>query len=251
MQWTAQKRFSEGLTVNFNFTYGKSLDLASAAESSASFTGLLQNPWSRNQQCAPSDYDSTFIANGFAVWKLPVGRKRRFLGNTSRAVDAVLGGWEIAPTLTRASGRPLSVLNCRCWPTNWNIVPNAKALGPVDTHPTKNAPAVVGVGGPNIFADPNVALAKYTNPLPGEIGERNVLRRMGSFALNTGLSKNFTLFHVHDRPHELQFRWETFNLTNTARFTDNSLSLGSSGTFGKYTAASAPREMQFALRYQF
>jgi hypothetical protein len=145
----------------------------------------------------------------------------------------------------------VSVGNCRCWPTNWNIVPNGKPLGPVDTQPTKNAPAVVGVGGPNLFPDPNVALAKYTNPLPGEIGQRNVLRRMGAFAINTGLSKSFTLFNLHDNPHQLQFRWETFNLTNSARFTDLSLSLGSSGTFGKYTAIAGAREMQFALRYSF
>src|SRR6185436_18943997 len=44
MQWTVRKRMSSDLTMDFNFTYGKSLDFASSAESATSFSGLLQNP---------------------------------------------------------------------------------------------------------------------------------------------------------------------------------------------------------------
>jgi hypothetical protein len=52
----------------------------------------------------------------------------------------------------------------------------------------------------------------------------------------------------------VQFRWETFNLTNTTKFNVQSLSLdlGNAGTFGKYgNTLGKAREMQFALRYQF
>jgi len=251
MQWTIRKRFSQSLTGDFNFTYGKSLDLASSSENAVSFSGLLQNPWSRDLQWAVSNYDRTFIANAFAVWQVPIGRKHKLLAHASRPVDAILGGWEISPTFQKASGTPVSVGNCRCWPTNWNITPNAQVLGPVTTSPTKNAPSVAGTGGANLFPDPNVALKSYTNPLPGEAGQRNVLRRQGPFVINTLVAKTFTLFTVHDNPHVLQFRWESFNLTNTTRFTTLSLDLGNSGTFGKYSAASDPRQMQFALRYMF
>jgi hypothetical protein len=251
MQWTVRKRFSEGLLLDFNFTYGKSLDLASSVENSASFTGLIQNAWDRRQQWAPSNYDSTFIANAFAVWQVPVGHGRRFLPHTNRVLDAFVGGWEIAPTLQRSSGRPVSVGNCRCWPTDWNVTPNANALGPVTTSPTKNAPTITGTPGPNLFADPKVALAMYTNPLPGESGQRNVLRNMGPFSMNLVVAKEFRLYTIHDHPHSLQFRWESFNVTNTVRFTTLSLDLGNSGTFGKYSADAGPRQMEFALRYRF
>ena len=200
MQWTIRKRFSQSLTGDFNFTYGKSLDLASSSENAGSFSGLLQNPWSRDLQWAVSNYDRTFIANAFAVWQVPIGRKRKFLANASRPVDAILGGWEISPTFQKASGTPVSVGNCRCWPTNWNITPNAQVLGPVTTSPTKNAPSVAGTGGANLFPDPNVALKSYTNPLPGEAGQRNVLRRQGPFVINTLVAKTFTLFTVARQP---------------------------------------------------
>jgi hypothetical protein len=260
MQWTARKRFSEGLLFDFNFTYSKSMDLASSSENGGSFSGLIQNAWSPHQMWAPSDYDSTFIANMYAVWQLPVGRRRHFLSGAGRAVDTILGGWELTPTIQRSSGQPVSVGNGRNWPTDWNITPFAMPLGTaVTTSPTKNAPAVAGAGGPNLFPDPNVALAQYTFDLPGQSGERNVLRAMGAFSFNLGVNKSFRLFTRHDRDHTLQFRWETFNVTNTARFTTTtptgasslSLSLGNAGTFGKYSATAGPRQMQFQLRYSF
>ena len=54
--------------------------------------------------------------------------------------------------------------------------------------------------------------------------------------------------------HRLQFRWEVFNATNTARFDVSSISLDltNSGTFGRYQETLAPpRVMQFGLRYEF
>ena len=53
----------------------------------------------------------------------------------------------------------------------------------------------------------------------------------------------------------LQFRWESYNLTNSVRFdpfsglTANTLSASS---FGKLSAQlGGPRQMQFALRFNF
>lgn len=251
MQWTVRKRFTGGLTLDFNFTYGKSMDYGSSPESGGSYAGLIQNAWARNQQWAVSDYDATFIGNFFAVWEVPVGHGRHFLSGSSRVVDALLGGWQIAPTYQQTSGTPVSVNNGRNWPTDWNLSPNAQQLGPIHTAPTKNATAVAGTGGPNLFPDPNVALGLYTFDAPDTSGTRNVLRSMGPFAINLGVSKNFRLFTKGDNPHQLQFRWESFNLTNSARFTTTSLSLGNSGTFGKYSADAGPRQMQFALKYFF
>ena len=79
-----------------------------------------------------------------------------------------------------------------------------------------------------------------------------MLREPGAFAINMSLSKEFYLYTIHDNPHKLQFRWETFNLTNTAVMTNPSLSVGSINTFGKFTSQlGSPRVMQFALRYAF
>ncbi len=50
MQWTARKRFSSGLTLNFNYTLGSSRDLGSSSENGGRFTGVLQNDWVSQQQ---------------------------------------------------------------------------------------------------------------------------------------------------------------------------------------------------------
>jgi len=54
--------------------------------------------------------------------------------------------------------------------------------------------------------------------------------------------------------YSLQFRAEAFNLTNSVRFNVSSLTLdlGNTGAFGKYSGTlGQPRQMQFALRYEF
>ena len=86
----------------------------------------------------------------------------------------------------------------------------------------------------------------------GSSGSRNSLRGDGTFLINTGVGKRFIM--PYNEGHTLQFRWETFNLMNSVRFDPRSLSLSltSVGSFGKYTnTLNSPRQMQFALRYEF
>ena len=52
--------------------------------------------------------------------------------------------------------------------------------------------------------------------------------------------------------HTLQFRWESYNLTNSVQFSSVSASLTSTSTFGLLSGQRVdPRQMQFALRYRF
>jgi hypothetical protein len=262
MQWTVRKRFGQSLTFDFNYTYGKSIDLSSDSEnaqgpngpSTVGYAGLLINSWEPRQRRAVSDYDMTHIVNTFAVWELPFGRGKRFGAGAGPGLNALIGGWQIAPTLNIGSGLPTSVGNGRNWPTNWNITGWATPISRVatSTGSTKNAPAVAGTPGPNLFADPNVALRSFANTLPGQTGNRNGLRGDGPFAINLGVAKRFLM--PYKESHSLQFRAEAFNLTNTVRFNVSSLTLdlGNTGAFGKYSGVlGPPRQMQFVLRYEF
>jgi hypothetical protein len=52
----------------------------------------------------------------------------------------------------------------------------------------------------------------------------------------------------------VQLRWESFNLLNTVRFDPASAAntVTTSSSFGKLTSTlTSPRQMQFALRYDF
>ncbi len=73
-------------------------------------------------------------------------------------------------------------------------------------------------------------------------------RLTGIFDIDSGLYKNFKM--PYSERHVLQFRWETYNLTNSVQFNSVSVSLTSSSTFGLLSGQRVdPRQMQFAMRY--
>ena len=256
-QWTVRKQFSQGFLLDFNYTLGRSVDLASNAESGGSFSGVIENAWFPQQQWADSSYDARHIFNFYAVWQLPIGKDRKFLGNSNRVLDAVVGGWQLTPTVQWSSATPTGVGDGSNWATNWEITANATQTAPVSEAVTRNAPPASGSGvaGPNIFADPASAFKAFAFTLPGDSGDRSNIRIPGPKAINLGLSKEFKLFTVNDNVHKLQLRAEAFNLTNTAVMGGSanlSLTLGSATTFGKFSGQlGSPRQMQFALRYSF
>jgi hypothetical protein len=96
-------------------------------------------------------------------------------------------------------------------------------------------------------ANPNSGVLRY--PRHGEIGSRNVLRGPGFWNVDTALLKNFQM--PWSESQRLQIRWEAFNLFNHNSFNLPNASVVSAA-FGQITSsASIPREMQFAIRYEF
>ncbi|HEX7976298.1 MAG TPA: EamA family transporter [Anaerolineales bacterium] len=258
LQWTVRKRFTEGVSFDLNYTWSKSIDLGSTVETDTDFNaGQIQNAWAPGQMRGVSDYDVTHLVSASWVAELPFGRNKRYLGQASGLVDAILGGWQVSGIWRQSSGLPVSVGNGFNWPTNWQVTPNATQVGVVPApHTTKNAPAsgAGGAPGPNIWPDPAAALAAYGVTLPGESGQRNGVRGDGYFSIDLGLGKRLTLFRIKDQPHTLQFRAEAFNITNSVRFNaaTANLTLGDPNNFGKYTdLLTRPRVMQFSARYEF
>jgi hypothetical protein len=76
---------------------------------------------------------------------------------------------------------------------------------------------------------------------------RDVLLSNGMFNFDAGLMK---VFHVTERA-RLQFRWETFNTTNTPQYADPNRTFGAPDFGVIRTTDSTPRQMQFALRVTF
>src|ERR1700730_14338307 len=95
LQFSMRKRFS-GLTVDLNYTFSKSIDLGSAQEAAGSFSGFIQNTWNVSQERAVSSFDTTHIVNASGIWELPVGRNKKYMANSSKLVNALVGGWQIS-----------------------------------------------------------------------------------------------------------------------------------------------------------
>lgn len=265
LQLSLRQRLRDDITFDFNYTYGHSLDNASGLQNSTSYgTAFIVNALSPDENYASSDFDARHIINANWVVGLPIGRGKRFLNDTNKFVNGVLGGWQTTGIFRWNSGLPIQTpFDCCVWATNWNVQSNGVRVSPASSSPTRQDQD----GEPNIFSDPLALYRSFRPARPGEVGDRNVLRAPGYIALDMGLYKSFALPW---EGHSLQFRWEVFNVTNTQRFdglTISDLSLGtdpflgsSSPTrdFGKFTSTQAPlnetkagRVMQFALRYTF
>jgi hypothetical protein len=81
------------------------------------------------------------------------------------------------------------------------------------------------------------------------IGSRNTFRSPAYVNFDMGLSKRFTM--PWSENHRITLRADAFNVTNTNSFSTPNLTL-ESPSFGRITGSlSTPRELQFAIRYDF
>jgi len=260
MQATLRHKMSHGVQFDFNYTFSKSIDLSSDAERVGTFGAInasyggswIINPWSPYQLRGVSDFDATHQFNSNWVVDMPFGRGRTFGRDTNKALDAIIGGWQLSGLFRLTSGFPISVFNGFNFPTNWFNAGNAVLVGPAPkTGVYRNSQ---GTGQVNIFAVGGAAAAaSFREPFPGESGQRNIIRGDGFFGVDLGLSKRWKMPWKESQ--SLQLRWEVFNVTNSTRFdaqsTNNEIDTFGSG-FGNYTRLlTNPRVMQFALRYEF
>jgi hypothetical protein len=262
LQANVRKQISHGVQFDLNYTWSKSIDITSAA-SRVGFSvygyqniGLvgtrLANAFSPNLARAVSDFDTTHQFNLNWVVELPVGRGRAFAGSANGLLDAFIGGWATSGVARYTSGFPFSVDGGQRWPTDWFLTAIAQMTTKPQTGTFKRKGRV------DLFADPATAQADFTEPLPGGVGSRNVLRGNGYAEWDMSLYKSWKM--PYRETHSVQFRWDVFNVPNLTRF--NAQSVGSSAlltslaqqstNFGAYTSLlTQPRVMQFALRYEF
>ncbi|MBI3210662.1 MAG: hypothetical protein HYZ37_17385 [Candidatus Solibacter usitatus] len=183
------------------------------------------------------------------IYELPVGKGRKFLSGSRGVVDHVLGGWTVSGVWSQSTELPVSVGNGLFWATNWNVTTAGTPVGPI-SQSTKTKNVTGGTGGPNIWPNPKQTINEWLYTPPGQSGTRNTLRVDGLSGFDIGFSKRFRM--PFREKHTLMFRWETFNLLNQVRFTAPDIDRSSVSTFGNYTGqANDPRQMQFALRYEF
>ncbi len=259
LQASLRKQFSDGFQFDFNYTYSKSIDVTSTA-SRVGFAlvgyqniGLLgsrlENAFRLNAIRAPSDYDLTHQFNANWIAELPFGKGKRFAPDAGRALNALIGGWQLTGVARWTSGFPISIDVGQNWPTDWQYTGLAQMTGRTKAGAFKQPDGSV-----SLFADPAAAQQNFSIPLPGGSGSRNVLRGDGYAGLDMGLSKRWKTFENQS----LQFTWQVFNVLNLVRFNDQGLGsavpslLQPANAFGTYSGLlTQPRVMQFAMRYEF
>ncbi|MDQ3255095.1 MAG: TonB-dependent receptor [Acidobacteriota bacterium] len=116
-QFKAEKRFSQGIFLLGSYTISKLLTSASDNTQRDSLTwsgaqGVI-SPFERQRNKALATDDVPQVFSLAFVYELPVGRGRRFLGNSSVA-NAVLGGWQLSSIFRASSGLPFFFRSGTC-----------------------------------------------------------------------------------------------------------------------------------------
>jgi len=239
LQVVFQRRYQAGLTMSSSYTYSKSLTDGSGGGGACTGCAQVLNDLGRDY--GPSDY---MVKNRFVItanYELPFAKMARGL------VGQVAKGWQLNGIYSFASGQPFTVLSGQ---------PKQNSLGVTSDRPNAIAP---GTSANNIsqWFD-TTAFRAQSFGTEGSEGH-NIL--FGPHGQKVDLSV-FKDFPVREGM-KIQFRAESFNLTNTPSFGlpgstisayDSNGVPTQAGNFGRITAMSrvyTPRVFQLALKLVF
>ena len=230
LQVKLQKRFSDGLQFNLNYSWQKALDgQSSLAEVK------VQDPFNRHLDYSRSSWDTRQVFNFSYVYELPFGKGRKFGRDMSSAADAIVGGWAFEGITRLETGPPLNIqlgqdiANTGRSRQRPNLVGNPNN-GPKTPDAWINASA---------FEVPN----DYTFGTAGAY----ITDADGIVSFDVTLAKQFRLSESQG----LELRVEFFNLPNHVNFGLPQERMNR-GNFNRITNQSTnPRQIQLALRYSF
>jgi hypothetical protein len=227
-----EKRFAKGLTYLAAFTWSRNMDQGNEDL----FDGGQgpQTPYDLRRERARSNLDRTLGFISSVIYELPFGRGKSYL--TSGPGSWLFGGWQIGGIVSLHSGFPIP----------HTIAANNENLGGAvrgDFVRNPNLPPEVRTI--DRWFDPDFVVPSAPG-VPSNAG-RNLILAPGRRNLDVMVARNFAMPW---EGHQLQFRFESFNFTNTANF-GRPVTTVLSPAVGRIASAEDPRRIQFALRYVF
>jgi hypothetical protein len=265
-----QRQFSGGLSILANYTYSKAL-----AASQEGSNGTLN----QRRSCLPyCDYGPTTsnIPHSLVVstvWELPLGRGRHFGTNMNRALNSVVGGWDLDAIIIMQKGVPftLTAPNNTAWSpgqirantycdgraalsnkevrTNGHYWLKSQAVGQTEAtgacyvDPSKD-PVNLTTGGvlPLKPGTTERARAAFGNSGFDSVSGPGVNN------WDMGVHKNFTVY----RETTFVIRGEFFNIWNHTQFANPNSGVASGASFGLITSTQhAARIIQLGGTFRF
>ena len=240
LQVSLTKRFTNGVSIISGYTWSKLMsDISDGLWNNyGSGAGSFRSWYCVRCEHSVSSYDVPHRFTFTATGELPFGKGKRFGSSWNGFVNAILGGWQANGILTLASGQPLAFTT---------------ASNNTYTFGGGQHPDVVGnpvlTTGQSIYQWFNTAaFAQPANFASGNMARTYTgVRKDWTRNLDASLFKNF---HITER-YSLQFRAESFNLTNTPVFSGPGTTVNGAN-FGVVTSQSnQPRNLQLALKFLF
>jgi hypothetical protein len=271
LQIKAEKRTSYGLQFLAHYTFSHAY-----AYNDDYYSVNKKFAWGPNG----NNRNQVFVAN--TIYELPVGRGKRFLTDSGRAMNLIVGGWQVTNTLTYGTGLPFtpSIGECGTIADAGPCRPNVASNGKQISVGKRTAPCPGGTGNCTYWFTPVAPLSyglspadggldsctfarptsgPYSLPACGQIGSAgfNSLRGPHAFYDDMALSKAFAITERF----RAEFRFDAYNVFNhpVINFPGNTC-IDCGGNAGQITdieADSAPgspvgmRQLQFGVRLTF
>ena len=245
LQVDLNRRFSHGLSVRGVYTWSKALDDGDSLNQTTANNapGLVSNPYDLRSDWGPATYDVRNLGVINAIYDLPFGNGRMFLGEVSGATSRLVSGWALTSIVTIQSGFPFTPQ------LSFNPSNNGDTRNPVRPFLNPDFTGPVILGKPAQWFNPNAFLTLPTmSGFYGNVG-RDEYTGPGLGTWDFAVLKDTS---VTERLN-LQFRAEFFNILNRANFNTPNLIVftpsGVSGTAGAINSTSTTsRQIQFALK---
>jgi hypothetical protein len=239
LQISFDKRFSQGLQLTANYNYQKAYDYHGE-------DFLKKYDWGRYDDLR--DNQLTVFGN----YELPFGKGRRFASDLPAALNYVVGGWELSPSVSWASGLPFTASYGECssdvpaGPCRPNRGSGSFPLKLTSFDPISRSRTY--------FIPPGLGGA-FTRPALDTFGTSPQNAFTGPSFFNTDLSLLKTI-PIRERI-SVQFRMDAFNVFNVINpgnpgntCIDCTVANGAGVIHGMALGAS-PRQLEFALKVLF
>jgi hypothetical protein len=246
------KRFAQGLQFIAHYTFAHANAYNNNYYAISHPIAYGPNDFVRNQ---------VFVIN--AVYALPFGRGKMFLGNAGRAENYLVGGWQITNTTNWSSGLPWTPTTNECGgEQDVNICRPNKGSG--SFHMGPGSLQQRSSGGPYVqYFTPLTSLGgPFTDAGNGNLGNAgyNSLRGPSGFYSDLSVTKDIPFTERF----KAQFRMDAFNIFNHPVYAfsgnnganncidcQNSSVNSNNGRITDIEAGTTMRELQFALRFTF
>ncbi len=244
LQLSIAKQFTKGLTFNANYAWQRSIN-----------SGSTYATWIKRAQKGRDDSQREQQLVAYGSYELPFGRNAQFASNVPGYLNEVIGGWQISPVVTYASGLPFSLSYQEC---------SASVPGSAPCYPNGRGNNLkLHISGLNTTNHNRVAFHGATVPLtqqpfdgftaPGldQIGNTGRNSTFGPNYFNTDLAvqKNFP---IHESLFA-QFRMDAYNAFNHMSLGNpgGSIDNGDQTIGGLFGSQFPTRQLQFSVRLQF
>ena len=272
LQTKLEQQFSNGLTLLLAYTYSKTLSDAGDLLNGGSLSGLRAPAvpgLGPEFDYGPANFDIRNVWHFSGGYELPFGQNKRFMANSGKAANMLLGGWSVNWIVTLQGGQPIT-LTCPTATTAGTSCYDVRVAGQsqkLGVH-TDSSGRPFWFGNPNAFQQPcPLGVAPTSGCIPSTGSD--VLGYRPGTTTGPGFHRfdfsAFKAFKLTER-FSLQFRSEFFNIFNHPNF--NAPNFGGNGVVaisnsGNFTSPNFgqigstrdnpydPRQIQFALKLLF